>query len=57
MNDLREAAGSTTRHTGQQVSFYALALLILLAMLVWLGFLGWGLLAMLRQLLDFVQGC
>lgn len=56
MKDLQQAAKSTTKHTGRRVSFYALALLMVLAMVVWLGFLGWGFLAILKQLLDFVKG-
>jgi len=56
MKDLQQAAKSTTKHTGRRVSFYALALLMVLATVVWLGFLGWGFLAILKQLLDFVKG-
>jgi hypothetical protein len=41
--------------TGRKVAIYFLAALIVSVMIVWLSFLGWGLIAMLQWLLDYIK--
>ena len=41
--------------TGRKVAIYFLAALIVSVMIVWLGFLGWGFIAMLQWLLDYIK--
>jgi hypothetical protein len=40
---------------GRKVAIYFLAILIVSAMIVWFGFLGWGFIAILQRLLDCVK--
>jgi type VI protein secretion system component VasF len=41
--------------TGRKVTIYFLAVLIVLVMIVWFSFLGWGFIAMLQWLLDCIK--
>lgn len=41
--------------TGKKAAIYFLAILIASTIIVWFGFLGWGLLAMLQWLLDCIK--
>jgi hypothetical protein len=64
MNDLRRSAklqDSSTKarllspQTGRRVAIYFLAALIVSVMIAWFGFLGWGFVAILQRLLDYVK--
>jgi hypothetical protein len=64
MNDLQRSVRlqdpstkprSSPAQTGRKVAIYFLAVLIVSAMIVWFGFLGWGILAVLQWLLDCVK--
>jgi hypothetical protein len=41
--------------TGRKVAICFLAALIVSVMIVWLSFLGWGFIAMLQWLLDYIK--
>ena len=41
--------------TGRKVAIYFLAALIVSVMIAWFGFLGWGFVAMLQRLSDYVK--
>jgi hypothetical protein len=64
MNDLQRSVNSqnpaiksrlSSAKTGRKVAIYFLAALIVSVMIVWLSFLGWGLIAMLQWLLDYIK--
>jgi hypothetical protein len=64
MNDLQRSVNSqnpaiksrlSSAKTGRKVAIYFLAALIVSVMIVWLGFLGWGFIAMLQWLLDYIK--
>jgi hypothetical protein len=64
MNDLQRSVKpqkppSTSRlsftRTGRKVAIYLLAGVIVLVMIVWFGFLGWGAVTMLQGLLDCIK--
>jgi hypothetical protein len=64
MNDLQRSAklkASSTRarwlslQTGRRLVIYFLAALIVSVMIAWFGFLGWGFVAILQRLLDYVK--
>jgi hypothetical protein len=64
MNDLQRSAklqDSSTKarllsaQLGRRVAIYLLAALIVSAMIAWFGFLGWGFVAILQSLLDYVK--
>jgi hypothetical protein len=42
--------------TGRNISILLLSLLIAAAMITWFGFLGWGVLAAFRWLLNCIKG-
>jgi hypothetical protein len=62
MNDLRriELKDSSTKsrpsatHTGRKIAIGLLAILIFSAMIVWVSFLGWGIIAMMQSLLNHI---
>jgi hypothetical protein len=64
MNDLQRSVNSqnpaiksrlSSAKTGRKVAIYFLAALIVSVMIVWLSFLGWGFIAMLQWLLDYIK--
>jgi hypothetical protein len=64
MNDLQRSVTSqnpaiksrlSSAKTGRKVAIYFLAALIVSVMIVWLSFLGWGFIAMLQWLLDYIK--
>jgi hypothetical protein len=64
MNDLQRSvnsqnpaikSGLSSAKTGRKVAIYFLAALIVSVMIVWLSFLGWGFIAMLQWLLDYIK--
>jgi hypothetical protein len=40
---------------GRKIAIYFLAILIVSVMIVWFGFLGWGVFSMLQGLLDCIR--
>jgi len=64
MNDLQRSvklrtsstsSRSSSSHTGRKVAIYLLALLIVSTMILWFGFLGWGFVAILQGLVDYIK--
>jgi hypothetical protein len=64
MNDLQRSVKSqnpaiksrfSSANTGRKVAICFLAALIVSVMIVWLSFLGWGFIAMLQWLLDYIK--
>lgn len=64
MNDLQRSMKSqnpaiksqlSSAKTGRKVAICFLAALIVSVMIVWLSFLGWGFIAMLQWLLDYIK--
>jgi hypothetical protein len=64
MNDLQRSVKSQSpaiksqlpsAKTGRKVAICFLAALIVSVMIVWLSFLGWGFIAMLQWLLDYIK--
>jgi len=64
MNDLQRSAkpqASSTKarwlslQTGRRLAICFLAALIVSVMIAWFGFLGWGFVAILQRLLDYVK--
>jgi type VI protein secretion system component VasF len=62
MNDHRRVdlhssikASSSSVPIGRKVATWLLAAFIILVMIVWFGFLGWGVVATLQWLLDFIR--
>jgi hypothetical protein len=64
MNDLRQSVKSqnpaiksrlSSAKTGRKIAIFFLAALIVSVMIVWLSFLGWGLIAMLQWMLDYIK--
>jgi hypothetical protein len=62
MNDLQRSAKEPSTkarlsfpQTGRKVAIYFLAALIVSVMIAWFGFLGWGFVAMLQRLSDYVK--
>jgi hypothetical protein len=64
MNDLRQSVKSqnpaiksrlSSAKTGRKIAICFLAALIVSVMIVWLSFLGWGLIAMLQWMLDYIK--
>jgi hypothetical protein len=66
MNDLQRSAKSrvelqnsssklSSARSCRKVAIVGLALLIVSVMIVWFGFLGWGIVAMLQWLLDCIK--
>jgi hypothetical protein len=63
MNDTRHVglqdpcikSRSTSAQTGKKTAICLLAALIVLVMIAWLGFLGWGVIATLQWLLDYIK--
>jgi hypothetical protein len=64
MNDLQRSVKSqnpaiksqlSSAKMGRKVAICFLAALIVSVMIVWLSFLGWGFIAMLQWLLDYVR--
>jgi hypothetical protein len=64
MNDIQRSVNSqnpaiksrlSSAKTGRKVAIYFLAALIVSVMIVWLSFLGWGFIAMLQWLLDYIK--
>jgi hypothetical protein len=64
MNDLQRSVNSqnpaiksrlSSAKTGRKVAIYFLAALIVSVMIVWLSFLGWGFIAMLQWVLDYIK--
>ena len=41
--------------TGRKVAIWALAILIVSVMIVWFSFLGWGIIAILQWLVDYIK--
>jgi hypothetical protein len=63
MNDLQRSVkpqdsptGSRlpSAQTGRKLAIYILAAFIVSVMIVWFGFLGWGFIAVLQSLLDYI---
>jgi hypothetical protein len=63
MNDLQRSVKSqepptevrsSPAQTGRKLAIYILAGFIVLVMIVWFGFLGWGFIAILQNLLDYI---
>jgi hypothetical protein len=64
MNDIQRSVQSqnpviksrlSSAKTGRKVAICFLAALIVSVMIVWLSFLGWGFIAMLQWLLDYIK--
>lgn len=64
MNDLQRSVKSqnpaiksklSSAKTGRKVAICFLAALIVSVMIVWLSFLGWGFIAMLQWVLDYIK--
>ena len=63
MNDLQRSVESQSppikarlsAQTGQKLTICLVAGLIVMAMIVWFGFLGWGFIAILQWLLDCIK--
>jgi len=63
MNDLQRSVKSQSppikarlsAQIGQKLTIWLVAGLIVMAMIVWFGFLGWGFIAILQWLLDCIK--
>jgi hypothetical protein len=54
LNDPRIKSSSSAGATRRRITIALLVMIIAMAMIVWLGFLGWGLLEMLRAAGSYV---
>lgn len=48
-------SGLSGTRLGRKVAIFLLVIVIVLAMVTWFGFLGWGVVAILRWLLDCIR--
>jgi hypothetical protein len=55
LQDPSTRARSSSPPAGRKAAVYLLAILIASTMVVWFGFLGWGFIAILQGLLDYIK--
>jgi hypothetical protein len=55
MQNLSTNSGMSSRQTGRKLAICLLAALIVSVMIVWFGFLGWGVIAILQWMLSCVK--
>jgi hypothetical protein len=48
-------SGLSSARMRRKVAIYFLAILIVSVMIIWFGFLGWGVVAILQRLLDCIK--